>query len=83
MTLFAEIKTLTSRGFWADEIRIDRILVEAKRCPKCRKPLAYQAFSNRSETQTFGVCEKCEYAAQFWLDGVRFAAAKKEFSARS
>lgn len=80
MSLLLDIKTLKDRGFWVDEIRIDRMIVEANTCPKCWKPLEYRAFSNAQETRTFGMCEPCEFAKQFWLDNPVFAAAKRNIS---
>lgn len=80
MNLFLEEKTLKERGFWVDDISVNRMIVERKKCPKCKNFLEYRGFANAHETRTFGVCLSCEFAKQFWLDSPVFAAAKRNIS---
>ncbi len=75
-SLFTEIKG-GLKGYWSDSIRIDRIVIEANYCPKCHRSLEYVAFANADFYRSFGICEKCRFAREFWLDSAMFAAYKK------
>jgi benzoyl-CoA reductase/2-hydroxyglutaryl-CoA dehydratase subunit BcrC/BadD/HgdB len=66
------------KGYWSDEISIDKMIVEANYCPKCKSSLEYKAFSNMTEYRAFGICNKCLFAKEFWLEGSAFANYKKQ-----
>lgn len=77
--LFTEIRGGLD-GYWPDSLGIDRVMIETKTCPKCRKPLEYRGFSNMTEYKAFGVCADCLYAKHFWTEKAETAVAKKQIS---
>ena len=76
--LFAQVQNLKSNGFWSDSISIDRLMITANICPKCKKSLIYQGWSNREEYRAYGICEQCQFAKLFWTETVPFSSFKKK-----
>lgn len=77
MSIFQEIEKLKIQGFWLDELRMERLMIESHVCQVCRKPLNYQGLSNATEHRAYGVCEPCGFARYFWTEGAGFFAFKK------
>jgi hypothetical protein len=77
----AQLFALISKGLkgcWIDEIHIDRVCIESNTCPSCWQPLKYRGFSNAVEYRAFGICERCDFAKQFWSEGAELVIAKKQ-----
>lgn len=80
--LFAAIKGGLD-GYWKDEIPIDKVIVESKYCPKCHQYLEYRSYSNIEFNRVFGICEKCEYAKEFYLNPPFMTNFKKAVGKRT
>lgn len=78
MNAFEQLQNLTKEGFWSDNLRIDRIMIESHTCPTCWKPLQYQGFSNVSEYRAYGVCQPCGFVKRFWTETADLNAFKKK-----
>jgi hypothetical protein len=80
--LFAEI-TGKSEGWFADEVEINRTVIEANTCPHCWKPLEYAGRTNFVIFQNFGICRACRFAKLFWTEGGELSQAKKRICERA
>lgn len=79
---FSELKKrLTSAGYLPDSLSMDCLVIENNRCPRCGANYAYKGVSNADEYLAFGVCESCDVARYFWMEGVAIAVAKKSLFA--
>ena len=72
----AELEELTTRGFWKDDVMVDRLIVQKNKCLHCRKNLKYLAFSDIHGTLSFGVCTDCDYVERFKLDNPIMVAVR-------
>lgn len=81
---FSELSALTSeKGYWEDStLKIDRILIENNKCPKCKEKLIYRGFANPAEYVAFGICEKCDYARRFWTEKAVLREIKNRLAKR-
>jgi hypothetical protein len=66
-------------GCWADDVRVDRVVVESNTCPSCLKSLEYRGWSNPTVYRAFGICEPCGYAREFFVERAKAAAELYEF----
>ncbi len=75
------LEKVSAEKFWKDEIPLDQLMIENKRCPKCKNFLSYRGFSATAEYHAFGVCEPCNYALKFWTEKIALMTAKKRLAA--
>lgn len=76
--LSSVLEVLGANGYWKDNLKVDRLLIERNRCPKCDAYLVYVGFSNPTEYRAYAVCEKCDLAKRFWTETARSASFKKQ-----
>lgn len=78
---FKDFEKLLRNGYAPDNLSIDRILIENNSCPHCKQKLSYRGISTAVRYRAFGVCEKCDYAREFWMEAAVFNRVKKKFCA--
>lgn len=71
------------QGFWSDSVPLDKLIIERKRCPKCKNFLVYNGLSNATVYLALGICFSCEFAKLFWKEPSVLAEIKSKFSAKS
>ncbi|MCD9188271.1 MAG: hypothetical protein LUM44_17780 [Pyrinomonadaceae bacterium] len=67
ITFTQETELLSDDGFTPDTHGLNQLIIELKKCPKCKQKLVYKGFSNRTDFHNYGVCA-CGYWKLFWTE---------------
>ena len=76
-----ELKIQLADGkFTGDEIGIEKRFVEAYRCDACGRNLRYEGYANQSQARSYGICDACATAREFYFSSPAVAHGKRRFS---